>query len=261
MFSQNARCIYRRNPLDKVICQLRFSEILSIETSLPAAFQEAIRDEFPQYACHKETPAPKLVGTPGNLRMEKQPECNNYNFVSADGVWRVNLTSKFLSLACSRYTCWEDFARKLDKPLAAFIKIYKPAFFERLGLRYVNLISREAIELTDVPYRDLINACWLGPIAEDDVMETAVTRHTIDSEINIRGGCRVKIHAGPVLVSRGGKTEPEPKFAFDQDLYMTGKIPVNYSAGSLETLHSQAYPIFRGAITDMLHEAMEPESI
>jgi len=261
MFSQKPRCIYRKNPLDKVICQLRFPEILSIETNLPAEFQEAIRSEFPQYICQRETPAPKLMGTPGNLRMEKQPECNNYNFVSADGVWRVNLTSKFISLACSRYTCWEDFARKLDKPLAAFIKIYKPASFERLGLRYVNLISRKALELEGVPYRDLLNPCWLGPLAEEDVQETAVPRYTQDSEITIRGGCRVKIHCGPVLVNRAGKTDPEPKFAFDQDLYMTGNIPVTYSAGSLETLHSQAYPIFRGAITDLLHNAMEPESI
>ena len=261
MFSQKPRQIYRKNPLDKVICQLRFSEILTIETNLPAEFQDAIRDEFPQYACRKETPAPKLVGTPGNLRMEKQPECNNYLFASADGIWRVNLTSKFISLACHRYTRWEDFARKLDKPLAAFIKIYKPAYFERLGLRYVNLISRHTLDLADVPYRDLINPCWLGPIADEDVLETAATRSAVDSEIAIRGGCRVKIHAGPVLVNRGGKTDPEPKFAFDQDLYMTGNIPVNYSAGSLETLHSQAYPIFRGAITDALHEAMEPEGI
>ncbi len=261
MFSQSDRCIYRKNPLDKVICQLRFSEILSIETTLPAEFQEAIRSEFPQYACHRETPAPKLVGAPGNLRMEKQPECNNYQFASTDGVWRVNLTSKFISLACSKYTCWEDFAKKLDKPLAAFIKIYKPTFFERLGLRYVNLISRQALDLADVPYRDLLNSCWIGPFAEEDIPEAATSRFTLDSEHAIRGGCRVKIHAGPVVVTRGGKTEPEPKFAFDQDLYMTGYIPVAYSAGSLETLHCQAYPIFRGAITDMLHEAMEPENI
>ena len=39
---------------------------------------------------------------------------------------------------------------------------------------------------------------------------------------------------------------------------MPGKVPVNYSAGALQTLHSQAYSIFRGAITDTLHNAMEP---
>lgn len=261
MFSQNTRCIYRKNPLDKVICQLRFPEILSIETNLPAAFQEAIRSGFPRYSCTKDKPAPRMVGTPGNMRMEQQPERNNYSFISADGVWQVNLTSGFISLTCNRYTRWEEFARKLDKPLAAFIKLYNPANFERVGLRYINLISRQAVELSDVPYRDLLNPCWIGPFAEEDVLETAITRHTIDSEVTIRGGCRVKIHAGPVLVTRNGKTDPEPKFAFDQDLYITGNIPLTYSAGALETLHSQAYSIFRGAITDTLHEAMEPESI
>ena len=261
MFSHENRCIYRKNPLSNVICQLRFPEILTIGANLPVQFQEAIRAEYPQYSARKETPAPKITGTPGNIHLENQPEAINYQFASADGVWRVNLTSKFISLACSKYTCWEDFAKRLDKPLAAFIQIYKPAYFERAGLRYVNLISRQQLKLTATPYRDLINPCWLGPLGEEDVSETAASRLGIDTEISIRGGCRVKIHSGPVLVKQGIKTDPEPKFAFDQDLYMTGNIPVAYCAGTLETLHSQAYSIFRGAVTDMLHDAMEPERI
>ena len=47
------------------------------------------------------------------------------------------------------------------------------------------------------------------------------------------------------------------RFIFDQDLYMGGNVPVNYSAGALETLHSQAWSIFRGAITDTLFNAMQ----
>ena len=261
MFSRDDRCYYMNNQLGDVICQLRFPEILSIGAQPPVAFQEAIRDEYPQYSALKETPAPRLTGAPGNFAVENQPTTINYQFLSEDGAWRINLTSKFISLACNRYTSWEDFARKLDKPLAAFIKIYKPANFERIGLRYVNLLAREAVDVADVSFRDLLNPCWIGPFAEDDVQEASVTRYTADSEINIRGGCRAKIHTGPVLVTRGGKTDPAPKFAFDQDLYMTGNIPITYSAGSLETLHSQAFSIFRGAITDTLHNAMEPQSI
>ena len=45
---------------------------------------------------------------------------------------------------------------------------------------------------------------------------------------------------------------------FDQDLSMSGNVPVQYSAGALHTLHAQSFPIFRGAVTDRLHEAMEP---
>ena len=40
---------------------------------------------------------------------------------------------------------------------------------------------------------------------------------------------------------------------------MPGQLPVNLSAGALQTLHSQADSIFRGAVTDVLHDAMEPE--
>lgn len=245
MISHQPRCVYGRNCLAEVICQLRFPEILTIETTLPDAFQEAIRQEFPRYSVRKE-------GQP-------QKQTNNYQFASADGVWRVNLTSKFISLACTRYTCWEDFAGMLDKPLAAFIQVYKPAYFERVGLRYLNFLSRKELELETLPFRDLISPCYLGILAEEDVVETTVGRCSVDTESTLRGGCRVKIHAGPGKVARGGKADPEVKFIFDQDLYMAGNVPVNASAGALQTLHGQSYGIFRGAITDTLHDAMEPK--
>lgn len=259
MFSHEDRCIYRNNQLMEVICQLRFPEILTIGTTVPAQFQEAIRGEFPLYTKRQEMPAPKFTGAPGNMTPVKQEPTVNYQFSSADGVWRVNLTSKFISLACTRYTCWEDFAGKLDKPLAAFIQIYKPAYFERVGLRYVNFISRKALDLENVPFRELFRSCYLGPLSEEDVQETACGRASLDMEMAIRGGCRVKIHAGPGKVQRAGQVDPEVKFIFDQDLYMPGQLAVNLSAGALQTLHAQAFSIFRGAITDRLHDALGPK--
>ena len=261
MFSQQERCIYRKNPLAEVICQLRFPEILSIQTQLPANFQEAIREEYPQYSARNEVSPPKLTGTPGNLRMENQQQKNNYQFVSADGVWRVNLTSTFISLACCRYTGWEDFAAKLDKPLAAFIKTYRPAYFERVGLRYLNFFSRKALDLDGVPFSKLIAPCYLGPLADEEVSEASSTRCCVDAEFGIRGGCRLKLHAGPGMVKQNGQADNEVKFIFDQDLFMSGKVPVNMTTGALQTLHDQADSIFRAAITDTLHEAMEPERI
>lgn len=259
MFSHESRCIYQKNQLAEVICQLRFPEILSLQANLPVDFQEAIRDEYPRYSSRKETPAPKLTGTPGNLNLEKQGPITNYQFASADGVWRVNLTSRFISLSCSKYTCWEDFAARLDKPLAAFIKIYHPAYFERVGLRYLNFISRNELGLEGTPFSELFQPCYLGPLAEEDVPETGIGRCSVDTEMAIRGGCRVKLHAGPGMVKRGGQADSELKFVFDQDLFMPGQLAVNLSAGALQTLHAQADSIFRGAITDTLHNAMDPE--
>ena len=261
MFSNEPRVRYAKNPLAEVICQLRFPEILTIEANVPAAFQEAIREEFPLYSVRKEAPLPKLTGVPGNLQLEKQPQTNNYQFVSADGVWRVNLTSRFISLACNRYTSWEAFAAKLDKPLAAFIQTYRPAFFERVGLRYLNFISRSTLGLDGTPFKELLQPQYLGLLADEEIQEGATTRNAVDAELAIRGGCRVKLHAGPGLVKRNGQADPEIKFVFDQDLFMPGNVAVNLSAGALQTLHAQADAIFRGAITDTLHDAMEPEFI
>ncbi len=261
MFSTEPRCQLQKHQLSEVICQLRFPEILMINSKAPAEFQERIRDEFPQYSARKEATAPKIVGTPGNFSLENPPAGMNYQFASADGVWRINLTGTFISLACKQYTSWESFAQKLDKPLAAFIQVYKPAYFERIGLRYLNFFSRKQLQLESTPFSSLIQDPYLGVLADPEVPETTVGRNGLDVEVGIRGGCKLKLHTGPGIVKQNGQTDKEIKFIFDQDLFMPGKIPVNYSAGALETLHSQAWSIFRGAITDTLLDAMEPTSL
>lgn len=261
MFSNEPRCRYRQPQLAEVICQLRFPDILSIQTAAPAEFQEVIRDQFPLYMKRQELAAPSITGIPGNLTLQKQDPVINHQFSTPDGIWRVNLTSKFISLTCSRYTNWETFAAHLDKPLAAFIQVYKPAPFDRIGLRYLNFISRFQLGLEGIPFSQLISPCYLGLLTEEDVSENIVSRNTVDCEMAIRSGCRVKLHAGPGKVKRGTKEDPEIKFIFDQDLYRNGPVQPNLVPGALQTLHSQADSIFRGAITKKLHESMGPETI
>ena len=261
MQSNKLRCIYKRNQLANVICQLRFPDILSINHEEPAMFQEAIREAFPIYAMQSEQHPPRITGAPGNLKIETPPATINYQFSSVDGIWKINLTKNFISLTCAKYKCWEDFANKLDSPLAAFINIYKPACFQRIGLRYINIISKEALDLSHLPFRDMIAQEYTGILAFESVDESAINRCNFDTEIGLSGGCAAKIHAGTGRVSHNGIVDKEVKFIFDLDLFMSGNIPVNYSAGALRALHAQAYPIFRGAITEQLHEAMEPQFV
>lgn len=242
MFSNEPRIIYENNQLGEVICQLRFPEILSVETELPAKFQDAIRDQFPRY----------------QVRREKfgDQERYNYQFMTDDGAWRINLTSGFISLSTVRYTRWEDFAALLDAPLAAFIQLYKPACFDRVGLRYLNFISRKKLDLEEVPFRELIQPAYLGLLVKEEISEQATNQSGVDIETAINGGARLKLHAGPGKVTLGGKPDDEIKFILDIDLYISAKVPVNLSTGALQTLHGQAYGIFRDAITDRLHDAM-----
>ncbi len=259
MFADRERYLYRKRQLVEVICQLRFPTILSISAREPAEFQEGIRQDFPQYKRLQEQPGPKVTGGPGNFRLEEAQSVTNYQFLSEDGRWKVNLTNNFIALATPAYTQWEDFAAKLDLVLAQFIPTYKPAYFERVGLRFINVISRKALDLEGVPFRDLIQPGFLGLLGEEDVNETAFARSGQDVEMALSGGCRVKLHAGPGLIQRGQVKDSEVKFILDNDVFMQGKLPMNQVAPALNTVHIQADRLFAGAITKELHEAMEPE--
>ncbi|MEI3331159.1 MAG: TIGR04255 family protein [Oscillospiraceae bacterium] len=67
-----------------------------------------------------------------NGKPEPQAPVTNYHFLSQDGRWKLNLTG-FIALSTLSYPGWEEFARMLDKPLATFIQLYKPAYFRRRG--------------------------------------------------------------------------------------------------------------------------------
>lgn len=258
MFSQTERVQYAKPQLLEVICQLRFPAILSIGAKEPADFQELIRGAFPRYSRNVETLPPKVVGQAGNMKLEEQNPVTNYQFLSADGRWKVNLTNTFIALATPVYPSWEEFARKLDEVLAHFIKVYQPAYFERIGLRYINAFSRKALGLEDTPFSELIQPGYLGLMGEEDVDERAFTRVTQEAELNLPGGCRLKLHCGPGMVKRNNVEDKEVRFILDNDIFMSGKVEIRHCAGALNTVHTHADRVFRGAITDTLHEAMEP---
>lgn len=258
LFSEYERYSYARSPLVEVICQLRFPTILSIGAKEPVEFQEAIRKDFPRYLARQEQPAPKVVGLGGpNPKVEQQSAVTNYNFISSDGAWKLNLTSNFIALSTLRYQRWEDFAHQLDKPLAEFIQLYQPAFFERIGLRYVNAISRKALGLEEFLWDDLIQSPYLGILGEPDVEERDVNKCAVDVESALAGDCRMKLHAGPGLLN-GGKTDPEVKFILDGDFSAAGNLTADQVPGRLDDLHKYAVRIFHGAITTELHDAMGP---
>lgn len=262
LFSHNNRYSYVNSPLIEVICQLRFPTILSIGSTDPAQFQEAVREQFPRYVARQEQQPPKLVNpnTP-QAKLEPQPPITNYNFISTDGLWKVNLTKDFIALSTLRYTTWEDFAQKLDKVLALFIQIYQPAFFERIGLRYVNAFSRNRLGLQEELWDDLINAPFIGVLSEPDVDEKLTGKCALDVEMSLGENRRMKLHAGPGLLG-GGKQDPEPKFILDGDFSVAGKqIPAQSIAGDLDTLHDYAVRLFNAAVTPELHDAMGPTPI
>lgn len=260
LYSDHPRVRYDKPQLVEVICQLRFPAILSIGAREPVDFQDKVRRMFPRYAAKQERAAARPA-LPGG-KPEPPQTVVNHSFISAGGHWKLNLTSTFISLSTVAYPGWEGFGQKLDLPLAQFIRIYQPAFFERIGLRYVNIFSRRALELEGEPWRELIASPYLGILSEEDVDEAAARKCAVDVELALENSCRVKVHAGPGMVKQNAPnapSDPEVKFIFDMDLFMSGQIGPSMAAAGLEALHGYSTPLFQGAITDKLHAALEPQ--
>ncbi len=253
------RVIFENNPLVEVILQFRFPTILSINSKEPVDFQETIREKFPIYRVGTENSREiQLVASEDALfpSIVNQQQLKNYAFITTDGKFKVNLTSSFISISTIAYTSWEDFWGMFEAALTSFISIYKPAFFERIGLRYIDAISKSALHLEDKTWKELIKESWLGPLAIFDDSDVAIT--STDSEFLVDdNGTRLKIHTGLGSFNNSNETV----FIVDTDFIHTGNINLEIYNDILTRLHDHSKFFVDHVITDELYTAMKPREV
>lgn len=260
-FPEVNRVIYTKNPLTRVICQLRFPPILKVDSEVPAEFQERVRRNFPNYTESREL----KVNIPPDLedkiapemiwRMTQESGIKNHEFASEDGTWKINLTRTFLALTTSEYERWEQFNEKLKGPLQALIDIYSPAYFTRIGLRYIDVIQRSVLGLGDTLWADLLEPHILGILGSDDVGAN-IKNFESTYEIQLSDGESVaRMVTG--LVER----EDETCYKIDTDFFNSTKMDIDSAREKLEYLRRRGSRLFQWCITDHLHEAMEPQEL
>ena len=86
------------------------------------------------------------------------------------------------------YTRWEEFYAKFKLVLANFVDVYHPAFYERIGLRYIDAFSREKLNITDKSWKELIQSPWIGPLSnvnEGDIINLGIdTEYILDNHVS-----------------------------------------------------------------------------
>ena len=253
---ESQRVVYEKNPLDEVICQLRFPAILKIESQAPAGFQEAIRKEYPVFEEPQGLPVERGVQPipPEVLRAMGLKVTPVYKFKSADDRWSVALARDFVALTDGDYETWETFKAHLEAPLAALQSEYQPAFFTRIGLRYRDVIRRSELGLTDVPWGDLLAqhiAGELGSLVEKDV--EAMQRQV---EIRLETGRVRAVHG----LARDEGTN-ESVYVIDADFFVEGRTEAKDVQATLKLFNRNAGRLFRWCIRDRLHAAMGPRPL
>lgn len=262
-FPESERVVYRKNPLVQVIGQLRFPTILRIGVGQLADFQDKIRGEYPLYSLQEpsfEFPQlPKeLSSVLEQLNLPKPPGLAIHRFSTGDSQRFVSLCQDFLALTELRYLKWELFRKELEKAEKAIREVYNPAFYYRIGLRYRDVISRRNLGLTEEKWQALLQPHIVGELGTPEVSDAIVVMQTqsIIKTNEVPGG-QVKFTHGLV---RSPGTDEEC-YMIDADFSVEKREGLNAPFEILDKFNRLAGRLFRWAITDTLHRAMEPESI
>ena len=251
-FPSSDRIIFNKNPLEQVICQLRFPPILQIDKEPPAQFQELIRQQFPEFSESREgilIPAEILSSLKLPVSQNK-----NYEFSSSNNQLKVNLTNCYLAFSTTDYTRWENFVSHLTHLIEILNKVYAPSYFTRIGLRYIDVIQRSKFGLSDFNWNELLQPFILGMASTPEVC------NSIDGYENTS---MIKLNEdddmAKFVVKIGTKTDCDEKILLiDTDFFTKGQISISDCAKKLNFFNRLSSNLIQWCITDKLRNAMEP---
>ncbi len=248
---------YKISPLVEVIFQLRFPAILLINSEQPSKFQEKIREEYPHYN-EKIEYINEMINISDEIQIPSQNTVGikNYSFLSSDKTFKINLTSTFISFSTKKYTRWEEFYNKVKKLVEIFESIYKPNFYTRIGLRYIDIFTKSKWNLSDKSWHELMQPHILGIITPDDEKGTksylSISEYKSEDKEYMQRKRIEFVHVN---------NENDLSLMTDCD-YFTNIITETKDVEiKVNKLHDNSVNFIQHAIQNVLREAMQPESI
>lgn len=253
LFPETDRVKYAQNPLQQVICQLRFPPILRIISVLPVDFQERLKDDYPYFQEKPEISA-QVIGVTDQLELASRAKpVPGFDFVSEDGHWTVSLTRDFLALSTDDYRDWQDFKTRLDKVKASFEEVYPFQFYSRIGLRYLNVIRPSKLNLENVFWSELIKVDLAGELA---VPKLGDAIEEIFQQIVFRldeYNAQVRVQHGLVIAQDGTN---ERCYLIDSDFFTTERTEPPNAGEILTHFNRENGNFFRSVVTDRLKVAL-----
>ena len=244
-----------RSPLVKVGAQVRFPPILSIsDPTKVAVVQELLRDT---YAYLGENQVHHVALPPGGEPNVTRDLIWRFSDDANEPRWRVSLGIGFVALETSNYSSRDDFLDRFRTVVAAVEEAFSPPEAVRLGLRYVDRLSGEAIGRI----RELVRHEALGVLGPARTSSPALG----DSVIHLITDAQFAAPENACIQGRWGQLPPgatydpnvidphdETSWCLDFDMFTTTRRPFA-SAG----LHAEAsrfavhlYWLFRQVVTD-----------
>lgn len=235
-------------PLVRVIAQMRFPPILSIEKKeFVSSFQEAIRGEYP--ILKPEQTQGLIFGSQGVVQTTPQI---TWRFTDTASHWRVSLAPNFLALETTDYSSRSNFVERLKSIIDALDDSFNPKIIERFGLRYIDRLVGQSFQ--DV---SLLVKPEIAGIVTSEFKECI--RQTINESLFVVPDRGEQILARWGLIAAGTTFDPdaiepiaESSWILDLDMSLSENREFSVESLTKEaTLFSERlYTFFRWAVKD-----------
>ncbi|MBI1801687.1 MAG: TIGR04255 family protein [Chloroflexi bacterium] len=228
---------------------MRFPRILRIGKEEPFEFQELVRRRFPQFGVEQgfQIQLPDLGGESAPM-VGLSPRV--YRFSAADGYSSLSLASEFYALTTNRYTHWKEFLADLCLAHEATQQVYQPAYATRIGLRYVDRLSRSntgcqtVAELWGFLRPELTALLRAKAWSEPANLLTQLLLTDGDANLTLRTAYE--------------QEQGEPFFILDFDYFEEGQLALNDISGRIGRYHDVIYDAFRWSLKDDKLAAFQP---
>lgn len=233
-------------PLVRVIAQVRFPEILSVERrDFVAPFQDAIRSIYP--VLRQEQMQGVLFGPDGVAAAKQQTA---WRFSDVEGNWRVSLTPEFLALETTKYLSRADFFGRLKLLVETLEERINPGQVDRLGVRYIDRITGDGVDDIAKLVRTEVRGI-AGTAAATHVGHTLTETMFVqgDSSLVARWGC---LPPGVSVDPSAIEPSQEKSWILDLDMFSTAPVPfvAERILAEAQRYAERIYTVFRWAVTD-----------
>lgn len=233
-------------PLVRVLAQVRFPEVLSVEQrDFVAPIQESLRAAYP--VLREEQLQGLMLGPAGLTQARPQTA---WRFSDVAGHWHVSLTPGFVALESTKYQSRADFLARLRAVVEVVEEHVEPKLIDRLGVRYIDRIAGPAV----ADLADLIRPEVRG-IAGSGFDATAM--HAMSESLFKLPQANLLARWG--LLPPGTTVDPaalepvdEKSWILDLDMFSDAAMPFSTDrvVADAEKFAERIYTVFRWAVTD-----------
>lgn len=236
-------------PLVRVVCQVRFTEIIKIgQKDFIADFQEAVREKYPEL---QREQSQNVEVTESGINASAE---THWRFFDPGQKWRLSLASGSIALETMHaYISRADFIERIAFVMQQLEKTVRPTHISRIGVRYIDQVKfRSVDEIRGMLREEMLGLKGSEFSGQIEHFLNQLACHTREGKLVANWGI---LPAGKTHDSNMMPTVDDPSWFLDLDTFVVydksmKEFDSKYIEKAAYELAARAYAFFRWSVED-----------